>query len=87
MRETPLVSRRGRTRKVEQVFRWVRDHVVEGVARWVPPQQGPGPGSGEGTCQPPPLGQNRGGRGVKNAQALTTGRQDASLSSNSQGGP
>ena len=37
MRETPLVSRRGRTRRVEQVFRWVRDHVVEGVARWVPP--------------------------------------------------
>ena len=78
MRETPLVSRRGRTRRVEQVFRWVRDHVVEGVARWVPPRQGPGPGSVEGAGQPPPLEQNRGGQEDKNTQAQTTGRHDAS---------
>ena len=78
MRETPLVSQRGRTSRVEQVFQRVRDHFVEGVARWVPPQQGPGPGSVEGTSQPPPLEQNRGGQEDKNTQAQTTGRQDAS---------
>ena len=71
---------------MEQVFRWVRDHVVEGVARWVPPRQGPGPGSGEGTSQPPPHGQNQGGQVDKNTRVLLQDDK-TSLSSNSQGGP
>ena len=58
MRETPLVSRRGRTRKVEQVFRWGRDHVVEGVARLGSPPTGAWPRlRGRGPVNPLPSGR------------------------------
>ena len=38
------------------MFRWVRDHVVEGVARWVPPDRDLARARGRGPVNPLPTG-------------------------------